>query len=292
MMPVGTFTKSGLFAAGGASAFTLDIDTTKAGSASDTFILATTNAGSDAYTIDWGDGSDTVVTGTASPSHTYTTGGLYTVTIDGYVDQIYFFNGGDKLKVLSINFLSGMGASMLNSFYGCSNLLYVTGELSSGLSNMERSFAASGLLEWTLDIPEGVTSCSLAWQSCNLTSFISILPSSLLNCYAAWHNCNLTSWSNDLPANINNLAIAWEGNNLTTWTKPLPSGCTNYSRSWRFNALDQTSVDFILTNIESHGTTNGTLDINGGTNATPSAAGQTATDALRARGWTVTLNGY
>jgi len=34
------------------------------------------------------------------------------------------------------------------------------------------------------------------------------------------------------------------------------------------------------------------IGLNAGTNATPSATGQAATDALRADGWTVNLNGY
>jgi len=34
------------------------------------------------------------------------------------------------------------------------------------------------------------------------------------------------------------------------------------------------------------------IGLNLGTNATPSATGQAATDALRANGWAVNLNGY
>jgi hypothetical protein len=56
-------------------------------------------------------------------------------------------------------------------------------------------------------------------------------------------------------------------------------------------------VDNILVSINTAATTynlnDGLLTINGGTNATPSVGtGQPAADALRARGWTVTLNGY
>jgi hypothetical protein len=58
------------------------------------------------------------------------------------------------------------------------------------------------------------------------------------------------------------------------------------------NALDQASVDGLLVSLESYNTSNGNIGISGGTNATPSATGKAATDALRARGWTVTLNGY
>lgn len=68
--------------------------------------------------------------------------------------------------------------------------------------------------------------------------------------------------------------------------------CTNYTSAFRECALNQQSVDNILVSINNAGTNGGILGIQGGTNATPSTIGKTATDALRARGWTVTLNGY
>lgn len=70
------------------------------------------------------------------------------------------------------------------------------------------------------------------------------------------------------------------------------SPCTAYNHAFRNCTLNQKSVDDILISINTAGTSNGLLGIGGGTNATPSATGKAATDALRARGWTVTLNGY
>ncbi|MBS3739606.1 MAG: hypothetical protein KGY51_11545, partial [Psychroflexus sp.] len=75
------------------------------------------------------------------------------------------------------------------------------------------------------------------------------------------------------------------------------NNASNYDRAFENNALDQQSVDNILISIEAsaqaNNITNGTLDIDGGTNATPSATGQAAADSLRNTfGWTVTLNGY
>ena len=68
--------------------------------------------------------------------------------------------------------------------------------------------------------------------------------------------------------------------------------CDDYENAFRGCALNQDSVDAILVSINNAGTSNGILGIQGGTNATPSIIGQVATDALRTRGWTVTLNGY
>ena len=57
-------------------------------------------------------------------------------------------------------------------------------------------------------------------------------------------------------------------------------------------ALDQASVDSILAAFEATPHSGRAVGISGGTNATPSALGQASADALRSRGWTVTLNGY
>ena len=56
-------------------------------------------------------------------------------------------------------------------------------------------------------------------------------------------------------------------------------------------ALSVTSVDSILANVNTAGVSNGTLDISGGTNASPTGGGTNADYlALIGRGWTVTIN--
>ena len=93
---------------------------------------------------------------------------------------------------------------------------------------------------------------------------------------------------------------AWRDNNLTTWLPNYFDTCvgTNFDLAWTNNAIDQIGVDNILVSINTArlaGVQTGTTKIIGlnlGTNATPSATGQAATDALRANGWTVNLNGY
>lgn len=66
----------------------------------------------------------------------------------------------------------------------------------------------------------------------------------------------------------------------------------DWSGSFTNTNLSQQSYTDLVTAIESAGTSNGTLDITGGS-ATTTGAAQTAVDALRARGWTVTTpDGY
>ena len=70
------------------------------------------------------------------------------------------------------------------------------------------------------------------------------------------------------------------------------SPCVDYRRAFQDTNLSQQSYADIVTAIEAAGTSNGELDITGGTSTTTGAA-QTAVDALRGRGWTVTTpDGY
>ena len=54
------------------------------------------------------------------------------------------------------------------------------------------------------------------------------------------------------------------------------------------NSLNQAMVDTVLCDMNTHGTSNGILNISG--NAVPSGTGLTCRDALVSRGWTVTVD--
>jgi hypothetical protein len=75
---------------------------------------------------------------------------------------------------------------------------------------------------------------------------------------------------------------------LTTVTFPASWGITNIS----FNgcALTQTMVDNILIALVAGAQNNGTVDLSGGTSATPGPTGVTAAATLTANVWTVTTN--
>lgn len=74
------------------------------------------------YFVDWGDGlTDSGVTGNIT--HTYAQPGTYTVSISGQFPRIFFNNGLEAKKILSVdNWGSTAWESMVNAFEGCSNL--------------------------------------------------------------------------------------------------------------------------------------------------------------------------
>ena len=96
-------------------------------------------------------------------------------------------------------------------------------------------------------------------------------------------------------SSVTSMSYTWSGCSSLSYFGPDTFKnclCTSFAGAFYNCALPVDQVDKILVNIESNGTSNGTLHINAGTNATPSQTGKDATDTLRARGWTVTLNGY
>jgi hypothetical protein len=184
---------------------------------------------------------------------------------------------------------------------------------------IKRRFPVSGV--------SSLTSLSNWLRACNITSvdkdFLQYTPNAIFFTNFLFGN-KLTSIDPDFlqyTPNATNLSSFLQGNNLTSidkdFLKYTPNviflnkflfdnnltsidpdflqhtpNVTILNEFLRRNNLDQASVDGLLISLESYNTSNGTIGINEGTNATPSATGQAATDALRARGWTVTLNGY
>lgn len=107
--------------------FVFIVDTTQAGSASDTIVLPLLSGGTYTnLTVDWGDGSSGVLNN-SNKTHTYATGGVYTITVSGDVMKRFrFANTGDKSKLIQITNWGLFDTGGVNqSFYGCNNLTSV-----------------------------------------------------------------------------------------------------------------------------------------------------------------------
>lgn len=116
----------GVFSAGRFAPMIFTVDTTKAGSASDTFILPCGDFGTYNAIIDWGDDSTSTITtyDDADLSHTYSVSGIYIIKITGRLPWINFNNLGDKLKITDITQWGGVVIERGTSAYrGTSNLI-------------------------------------------------------------------------------------------------------------------------------------------------------------------------
>jgi hypothetical protein len=99
------------------------VDTTKTGSASNTFVLPIIKAASEVVKIYWGDGTNSMgVNG--DNTHVYAASGVYTVKIESMLFGGISFNDlGDKAKITKItSFGRGVIRSLATSFFGCSSL--------------------------------------------------------------------------------------------------------------------------------------------------------------------------
>jgi hypothetical protein len=121
----------------------------------------------------------------------------------------------------------------------------------------------------------------------NVTSFAYLFSSSLLQ---VWPLLNTSSGTSFFNICNNCTGLTTVGANAFDNAK-----ATNYTLAFTNCALTQTSVDNILVSVAKSVTNtptliNGTLNMTGGTSATPSATGLAAKASLVAAGWTVTHN--
>jgi surface protein len=102
--------------------FVIEVDTTKAGSASDTIILPLLSGGTYSGTIDWGDSNSDDLT-YANRQHTYASGGTYTITISGTSLIGFGFNvSGDRQKITDISNWGIFTVTDNDEFRQCPNL--------------------------------------------------------------------------------------------------------------------------------------------------------------------------
>jgi len=145
------------------------------------------------------------------------TAGTYDVAIEGTFPRIFFNNGGDRLKLVSVENWGNIAwaSSMQGAFWGCSNMVFNAA-----------------------DVPDtsAVTSYALAWRNCSgLTSFPSIDTSEGTNFQQAWEGCSgLTSFPSIDTAKGTNFQQAWSGcNKLTSFPSIDTAEGTNFQQAWQ-----------------------------------------------------------
>ena len=246
---IGTTFRNSAFG-GGAAPVNLDFvstwDTTKAGSASNTVVLPLLSGGTYSGTIDWGDTSTSVLS-YANRSHTYASGGVYTITISGTISGFRFANGGDKLKIGNVSNWGNLTITTDQAFFGCTNLTatatdapiistatlsytfygcsnfngYVNGWDVSGVSNGERIFMLA-------------TSFNQDLNNWNTSSFTTI---SNMFTGASSFNGDLSGWDLSLVtiANAFLQGTAFNNNSIDNWEVKTIQLFNSFFRETSFN---------------------------------------------------------
>ena len=169
------------------------VDTTKAGSASNTFVLPIVKAASETVKIYWGDGTNsTGVNG--NNTHVYAASGVYTVKIESKIfGGLYFNNGGDKAKITKIaNYGQGVSRLNIGSFYGCSSLLSIDiGNIVSNGADASNQFrVCTALTTVPLLNLSSVTNAANMFAYCTTLTTVPLFNlSSLTNAYTMFYEC-------------------------------------------------------------------------------------------------------
>jgi len=174
------------------------VDTTKAGSASNTFVLPIVKAVSETVKIYWGDGTNsTGVNG--NNTHVYAASGVYTVKIESKIfGGIYFNNGGDKAKITKIaNYGQGVSRLNIGSFYGCSSLLSIDigNIVSNGADATNQYKSCTALTTVPLFNLSSVTNAASMFASCAALTTVPLLNlSSVTDASYMFYRCsNITT---------------------------------------------------------------------------------------------------
>jgi hypothetical protein len=307
-------------------AFSIRVKTDNTGSSgSNQFTLPITTGTYD-YNVDWGDGTNDNYATSSNQTHTYSSAGTYDLRITGTFPRIFFAGTGDRLKILKVlNWGSvGFSATQTAAFSGCSNLSELAGDASwtDSVTTAGEMFDACSSLT-TLPTSMTFSSVQYGFRMFRSCTSITSLPSgmvlgALTNGNSMFAGCTaLTS----LPSGMV-LGALTDGSSMftsSTSLTSLPSSLTlaslqNGFRMFRFSNFTDLPAGITLSALTSGGSMFGTssafptarysqllidiesLNPNNGVTLTAgiskfNAAGQTAKNALIARGWSISDGG-
>lgn len=236
--------------------FKITVDTTKAGSVADTFVLPNYTSDTYDYYVDWGEGgAEEHITTAGNHSHTYASSGTYQIKIKGIFPQIYFNNAGDKAKLITIdNWGNIKWSSMLNAFYGCSNM---QGNWIDCPNMTTASFSCQGMFANCSSFNQSVANFNTAavtnmgymFYGCSAfnQSVANFNTAAVKNMSCMFSGC---SAFNQSVANFNTAAV--------TSMSYMFSGCSAFKQSLAtFSLASATNLSFMLNgcNINAAGTT-------------------------------------
>ena len=180
-------------------------------SASNQVSLPLFSGGSYNFVVNWGDGNTDTITAwnQAEVTHTYTTAGTYTISIDGECKGFRFNNTGDKLKILSVTSWGDFEliGNLGGQFYGCTNLNLTS--VSDVLN-----FGNCTSCEYMFNSYAFATINNInSWDVSNITTMNNMFS------FASSFNQNIGSWNVSSVTNMGNMfqsASSFNGN-ISSW---------------------------------------------------------------------------
>jgi len=299
------FPTSGMWIPHTSIPFIMTVDTTQAGSASDTFVLPFRSIGSYNCVIDWGDSSSSTITSynDAALTHVYSTSGTYQISISGSFGGLFFVNSGDKLKLSSIDqWGNNVYQSFDGAFWGCSNMVGTFTDYPNlgTISNLNFMFENctsfnSNLTSW--DTSNVTTMANMfkgaaafngdisSWDVSNVTSFTRMFQG------ASAFNSDISSWD---VSSVINMSITFYGatafdKDLGNWNVSSVTDFTNFMTLKTPSTFLASNLDAIYNGWDSRAVQTPIVITFG--SAKHTAASSTARASLVSKGWTITDGG-
>ena len=272
------------------------VDTTKAGSASNTFVLPIIKGTTETVKIYWGDGTNsTGVNG--NNTHVYAASGIYTVKIESRLfGGIYFNNLGDKAKITKIaNYGQGVSRLNIGSFYGCSSLLSIDigNIVSNGADATNQYRGCTALTTVPLFDLSSVTNATGMFAYCAALTTVPLF--NLSNCTSTWvmfYQCsNITTVPLfDLSSVTNATGMFYQCSNITTVPLFDLSKVTNATNMFFGVTLTTQSYSDFLINLATLPLQSG-VSFHGGNSKYNPAAAIARAYLVSNFGWTITDGG-
>ena len=240
-------------------------------------------------TIDWGDGSSATFVSDTPVTRTYTlvNGNSINIHPDDNTALTQFLCYNNQLTGSIPDFSSN---TALTLFYCYNNQL--TGSIPDLSSNTALTRLYCNANQLTGSIPDLSSNTALTYFYCYTNQLTGSIPSLSSNGGMDQFRCDsnqLTGSIPDLSSNTALTQIHCQYNQLTGFAGGTVSA-TLLNFQAQYNLLTEAAVDSILAAFVAAGASNGTLNLGGTGNATPSATGLTDKATLQGRGWTVTTN--
>jgi surface protein len=256
--------------------FEMVVDTTIAGdSGVGNFRIDTDSANGYRYKVEWGDGSVSAITSSSDVTHTYPSGGTYTVKISGRFDSFQYNNSNEADKIIQINSWGNIAwKEFVAAFRGCSNLTAITTDapilehlknhnISSssslanlwyGCTNLDGAFMdnwdftqatnTGGMFQDCTNFNNGGSASISGWTMSGVTSMGSMFRNadSFNQPIGAWDVSNVTNMSTMFAQNsgFNQDIGNWDVSKVTNffyfaWTSNFNNGGSPSISGWTFS---------------------------------------------------------
>jgi len=246
----------------------------------ETITLPLNYGGTFNFLVDWGDGSDDTITAynQSEKTHNYVTAGTHTVTISGTLPTWGFKNGGDKLKIKTVDNWGQIGLiDMSGGFQGCSKLTSSAtdaGDFSNIIFN-GLAIMFNGATLFNGDIG--------AWDVSSNTNFYQMFKD------AAAFNKDISSWSMGLAISLNSMFLGassfnqdiggWDTSSATNMSSMLALGAAFNQDISSWNVSSVTNMSWMFFDATSFDQNLGSWNISNVTQFTGMFEGATLSTA-------------